>query len=58
MVLKHFYLKSNRPAAEVKSMAVTLIGDAERNAEHFGTFPQNRAYELEFPVPGDLGMVE
>ncbi len=58
MILKHLYFKSNRPAAEVKSMAVTLVGDTERNAEHFGAFPQNHACKLEFPVLSDLGMVE
>ena len=33
-------------------MAVTLLGDAEKTADHFGAFPENRVYELEFPVPG------
>ena len=55
MVLKYLYLKSNRPAAEVKqeSPGVTMVA-MPRNAEQFGAFPENRnyAYELEFPVPG------
>ena len=39
-------------------LAVTLVGDAEKIAEHFGAFPEKCAYELEFPVPGDLGVIE
>ena len=55
MVLKYLYLKSNRPAAEVKqeSPGVTMVA-MPKNAEQFGAFPENRnyAYGLEFPVPG------
>ena len=47
MVLKHLYLKSNRPAAEVKreSPGVTMVA-IPKNVGQFGAFPNHRVYEL------------
>ena len=47
-----------RLLAMAKFAAEVGLGDAEKIAEHFGAFPENYAYELEFPVPGDLSVVK
>ena len=47
-----------RLLAMARFAAEVGLGDAEKIAEHFGAFPENCAYELEFPVPGDLSVVK
>jgi len=47
-----------RLLAMAKFAAEVGLGDAEKIVEHFGAFPENCAYELEFPVPGDLSVVK
>lgn len=47
-----------RLLALAKFAAEVGLGDSEKIAEHFGAYPENCAYELEFPVPGDLSVVK